>query len=213
MENNYFKEALKNFTYDVASGGAIEHLANLGYMPSQIHKMLDFPTPMECVQENYWKYCIKNKIIIEDVSEFSGKLEKTHFVTEYDEYGHKSFRKVAESGGVGGGTEPENFKTVDYVPQIHGRLLDFLKDYGCIGSAYVSCDYGARRYRDAEKFKEFLLPLTEEQRIYIEEMPWKLNTVWHVIDTRMAGILCTLYEKSSYHGRIMIPALAEKVDI
>lgn len=253
----YFKEALKEFTYDVASGGAIEHLANLGYTPSQIHGMLDFPTPLERVKETYYKWCVKNKIIVEDESEFSRGLSKSHFVTEYDEYGHKSFRKVIQTGACEG-ADITTFKTVTYMPGLHGTFKDFLKEYSGIsendriGSSteqntelnatpntkqnaasstelnakpntklsaasstelntvlnsaknlYVTCDFGRRAYRDKEAFASFLSVLTDEERNYIKEIPWKLENVWHVMDARMSDIVLTLREQSAYHGEIL----------
>lgn len=42
-KQTYFQTALANFTFDVASGGAIRHLADLDYTAAQIMKRLDFP--------------------------------------------------------------------------------------------------------------------------------------------------------------------------
>ena len=43
-EQEYFKNALSDFTYEAASGGAIRHLADLGYTVKQICEQLSFPT-------------------------------------------------------------------------------------------------------------------------------------------------------------------------
>ena len=45
-EQEYFKNALSNFMFEAASGGAIRHLADLGYTVKQISKKLEFPTPL-----------------------------------------------------------------------------------------------------------------------------------------------------------------------
>jgi hypothetical protein len=95
-ENKYFREALKNFTYDSASGGAIEHLAGLGYLPQEIEKMLDFPTPYRQIQEYYWNYLVKNKIIVEEKEGLAAGQKKEYFVADYDSYGRKTFRQVVE---------------------------------------------------------------------------------------------------------------------
>lgn len=46
-EQEYFKSALSDFTYEAASGGAIRHLADLGYTVKQISGQLSFPTPLD----------------------------------------------------------------------------------------------------------------------------------------------------------------------
>jgi hypothetical protein len=174
-DNKIFQRALQNFTFDVASGGAIEHLADCGYVPQEIVKMLDFPTPYARVQEAYWKYLLKKKIIVRDQSELADRHSRTHFVTEYDEYGHKSFRQVVEYD------EPEA---------------------GSV-SEYVSCDFGIRMYRDAGSYAKFLEPLTEPQRLYMEGVPWERRVVWHLMDGRMTGIIETLRTKCGYSGEIV----------
>jgi hypothetical protein len=117
-ENKYFREALKNFTYDSASGGAIEHLASLGYLPQEIEKMLDFPTPYRQIQEYYWEYLVKNKIIVEEKEELDAGRKKEYFVADYDSYGRKTFRQVVE----------------------------YEKD--AAPGTYVSCDFGLRAESD-----------------------------------------------------------------
>ena len=47
-EQDFFKSALADFTFEAASGGAIRHLADLGYTVKQITEQLSFPTPCEC---------------------------------------------------------------------------------------------------------------------------------------------------------------------
>ena len=54
-EQEYFKSALSDFTYEAASGGAIRHLADLGYTVKQISGQLSFPTPFARVQKTVWQ--------------------------------------------------------------------------------------------------------------------------------------------------------------
>lgn len=49
-EQDYFKNALSNFTYDVACGGAIRHKADTGDTVRKIANELDFPMPYEKVR-------------------------------------------------------------------------------------------------------------------------------------------------------------------
>jgi hypothetical protein len=180
-ENKYFREALKNFTYDSASGGAIEHLANLGYLPQEIEKMLDFPTPYRQIQENYWNYLVKNKIIVEEKEELARGRKKEYFVTDHDSYGRKTFRQVVEY------------------------------EDNEISQGYVTCDFGLRLNRSPEEYQFFLKPLDEKQRLYMEGVPWKRKVVWHRMDRRMTEILTILRERSDYHGTLLLPGQNEPV--
>jgi hypothetical protein len=221
-ENNVFRDALKNFMFDVAGGGAIEHLADCGYTPAQIHGMLDYPVPYAQVREAYWKYCLKKKIIAEDKSALSKRRENVDYVTEYDAYGRKSLRRVVEyAEEKAPKLDLEHLSTFAYDPAHHGSFETFLNRYCCGDSAdarerdarrnapgacyaYVSCDFGLRMNREPEVYEAFLAPLTEEQRLYMQDIPWKRKTVWHQLNGRMLEILVTLYEKSSYHGALLL---------
>ena len=50
-EQDFFKSARADFTFAAASGGAIRHLADLGYTVKQITEQLSFPTPCQRVQK------------------------------------------------------------------------------------------------------------------------------------------------------------------
>lgn len=49
-EQSYFQNALSNFAGEVANGGAIRHLTDLGYTVNQIAKELSFPAPVEQIK-------------------------------------------------------------------------------------------------------------------------------------------------------------------
>jgi hypothetical protein len=200
----FFQDALSNFTHDAASGGAIAHLAELGYTPQEIKEMLDFPTPYERVQESYWKYLLENQIIVENSSELGRRKERVRFVTDHDSYGRTSFRKVVEQEkGENLVTDTAAFQKITYTPGIYGAFPSFLNGY-CTKEAYVSCDFGLRNY-------EFPDALTEKQRQYMEGVPWKRKVVWHLLNQRMKEILAVLQEQSSYHGSILLLQKREEI--
>jgi hypothetical protein len=204
MSDKFFRDALANFTYSAASGDAIEHLAEHGYMPQEIQKMLDFPTPYQRVQETFWKYLVEKKIIVEEKSQLGKKREESHFVTDYDSYGRKSFRKVVEhEEGESSAADVDTFHQVTYTPATHGMFASFLKEC-CTFETYVSCDFGLLT-------ESFLEPLTEKQRLYMEGVPWKRKIVWHLLEQRMMEILPVLYEQSSYHGMLLLLQKKEQV--
>ena len=95
-EESYFDKALSNFVFDFASGGAIRHLADLGYTVTEIVGRLDFPTPKERVAEAVWKHYINIGKIRLDKSLNSGVIEKISYVKEQGKYGRTSMRRVVE---------------------------------------------------------------------------------------------------------------------
>lgn len=96
MENKYFVQALSGFTHDVASGGAIRHLADLGYTVKEISEEILYPTPIERIQETVWKHYLDTGVIsLNDPTEGS-VTEKVSYVKEYGSYGRTSFRRVVE---------------------------------------------------------------------------------------------------------------------
>ena len=52
----YFKDALKDFTFDMACGAAIRHLMELGYSEEEMLSRLDFPISAEKLHEAVVKY-------------------------------------------------------------------------------------------------------------------------------------------------------------
>ena len=94
MENNYFYNALHNFAFEEAGGGAIRHLADSGYTARQIAEMLSFPLPYEEVRKAFTAHLLERGVLLKDKPKAHGKQEKTEYVREYDKYGKPSFRRV-----------------------------------------------------------------------------------------------------------------------
>lgn len=92
-EQTYFQNALSDFTFDVACGGAIRHLTDMGGTVRQIQERLDFPVPLERVRNAVWKRLTDTGVISSEGLE-QGK-ERADYVREYDSYGRVSFRRVA----------------------------------------------------------------------------------------------------------------------
>ena len=94
MSNEYFKKALKDFTTDFASGGAIRAMADKGYTVKQIKERLDFPTPTETIREVVWQHFVKTgRIRLEPPS--NGEIrERISYEKVQDEYGRSSFKQV-----------------------------------------------------------------------------------------------------------------------
>lgn len=162
VENNYFRDALHNFIFEEAAGGAIRHLADKGYTARQIADTLSFPLPYEKVREAYTAYLLEKGILLREEPTGHIRQEKTEYVREYDKYGKPSFRRVRVSNGQ--------------------EAADAKK------KKYIACDFGA------EKAQAMLAVLDKKQREYIEGICWTKQTMYHLLDERMAGIVKRLSE-------------------
>ena len=97
MNNKHFSQALSDFTFDAACGGAIRHLADNGYTVNEIKERLDYPTSLDNIRNCVFKHFQDKKLILtEDPAFTSGAgviYEKV-----YDSFGHASFIQRAKSG-------------------------------------------------------------------------------------------------------------------
>ena len=83
-ENRYYKEALSNFTSEVAFAGAVRHLYDLGYSVEMIRNNLTYPVSCEQIRK-----------VIEEYEEKKKNPRKDYeYVQDIDAYGRKSYRKV-----------------------------------------------------------------------------------------------------------------------
>lgn len=63
----YFEEALSDFVYDAASGGAIRHLVDLGYSVDQMVRSLSYPTPRERVRKTAYRYMLESGLLVKEL--------------------------------------------------------------------------------------------------------------------------------------------------
>lgn len=61
----YFEDALSNFVHDMASGGAIRHLVDMGYSIDRIMEQLDYPTPRRRVEKTVYQYMMESGILLD----------------------------------------------------------------------------------------------------------------------------------------------------
>lgn len=207
-EQDYFKKALSNFTYDAASGGAIHHLADRGYTVKQIMERLSFPTPYERVQKTVWEHFVNTGVLLLEEPGSDKQREKVTYVRDYDKYGRTSFRCVKI---------PQDSAEMMIWQEHHlnNSNKDGLTDYfltKCMQNgeeqSYVSCNFGLQ---SKEKSAKVLERLEEEQRDYILGLPWERKICYHRLDRRMREIICTLYEQGEYHGICYFSKKREKI--
>lgn len=90
-----FNKALGNFINDAAAGGAVRHLADLGYSISRIEEEINYPISKEKIAQYMWEHYLNiGKISLEEPQPVH---EKASFVKEQDEFGRISFRRVTET--------------------------------------------------------------------------------------------------------------------
>lgn len=212
-EQEYFKQALSNFTFEVASGGAIRHLADHGYTTEEISKKLDFPTPIDRIQDTVWKHFLDTGVLLYEEPGTGRKRESFDFVTEYDQYGRKSFRRVTLKECR---ADAIVWKESVFQEKRDGALFSFLsKRCAANGeeNAYISCDFGLRSKREPARFKEALQVLEKPERDYISGLPWERRMIYHRLDRRMRSIAAKLHQNGEYHGFCYFVELKEKVKL
>lgn len=216
-EWGYFQRALKDFTREAASGGAIRHLADLGYTVKQIAEQLDFPTPYEEVRRAVWEHYLKKGIILPEEPGSGRPREKAVYVREYDQFGKASFRRVTETeGGEAGAVERWKETSVDYGEGSAEELSALLR--GKIGengeaASYVSCDFGLMAETSPRRYQAALSSMGERQRQYVLGLPWERRRVYHRLDGRMTEILLCLCGAGEYEGECFFLRTREKVSL
>lgn len=212
-EGDYFKNALSNFTYDVACKGAICHRADMGDTVRKIADELDFPMPYEKVQQTVWKHFVETAVILLEEPGTGKESGRYQFVKEQNKYGTASFRRIKVTEDAG---KVIDWKTKTFPAQAKDalirRLEDKLSGNGKSG-AYMSCDFGRIQYKDAGQYDKMMQILDPRQREYMEGLPWKLGRCYHKLDERMTGILLCLCRQEMYRGTVYFPEAEERVEI
>ena len=184
MENNYFNEALHNFTSDYAYRGQIRHLFSLGLCTSQIKDKLDFPVPFETVKSYLWDYLLSSKQVVFSTDDIVPEYTTPKYILEYDSYGRKSFRLE--------GARPHN--TINYSKSpLPNNIYDIPNLYTCFieitNRLLSSC-------------KTLLSP---SQLEYLDGFPWPQKDVYFKINEKMADIIASLLKAGIRPEAIISP--------
>ncbi len=210
-EQSPFQSALADFTYDVASGGAIRHLTDLGYTAKQISEMLSYPTPMKRTQAQMWKRLLETGVIL--TQEPGSRRESSAFVREYGKYGRTSFRMVSESdpGKTGMGLSERTVR-VSEKEQLRSLLSRRIAENGARDS-YAACDFGLRSVDASANYQKLLAALDTREREYLEGLPWERSLVYHRLNERMQGILFRLLDAGLWLGDCFFLATGERIHL
>ncbi len=198
-EQKYFKQAISNFTYEAACGGAIRHLADLGYSVRKIMEQLSFPVPYERVQKTVWEHFLEKGVLLLEEPGKGKVREEAAYVKEYNQYGRASFRRVITGEKDAGVIHfKERHFDVTRDGDFRGYFIRKCKENEMDG--YVSLDFGKKDTNEMS-IKEILPVLDACQRDYMEGLfGEKKESVYHRINTLMRDIVIQLYENGKYHG-------------
>ena len=184
MKNEYFNQALSDFVFESACGGAIRHYVKLGYSVCRIMDELDFPAPYERVKNVYTDCLLEEKILL--VNEpWEMQNEKPVFVKEQDRYGHVSFRKVNTRKKKHSQADWSSVSLQTADREIYKRKLEELMDRGTV---YVRCFFTKSGVVD-EHLNEYL---SMEQMTCLFDINWLKGIRYHCLDERMFQILLAI---------------------
>lgn len=214
---SFFQEALADFANEVAWGGALRHLADLGYTAKQIRSRLDFPVSYEKVRRAVWQRLAETEVILPEEPGRSRHKNTAAYVREYDQFGKASFRRVSGEELVGEESvlwkERHLGAEGEVAPVTLAALLRQKVEENGQKNSYMSCDFGILEREAPEAFARALSALEERQREYVEGLPWEGKRCYHRLDSRMSGILYRLYRAECYRGECFFVKSAEKLVI
>lgn len=212
-EQDYFRNALSDFTYEAASGGAIRHLADLGYTVKQISEKLTYPTPYEKVRKTTWQHLIDTQVVLTQEPGSGKQPGKAIYTVTHDKYGRAGFCMETTSTGD---SDRIHWKERCFSREHQGSLAVYLADKcGANGEdgAYISCDFGLQYAEAKDKFAATMEVLNGRQKEYIEGLMWEKKICYHRLDRRMQEIIVRLHTNGLYRGYCYFIKLEEKVEI
>lgn len=241
-ETNYFRNALSGFTTEVACGGAVRHLTDIGYTLDQIVDRLDYPASRAKVQRIMMEYLYESHVLLKEEPSEALFAARTQFVQEQDAYGRRSMRKVSvDYNSQNNVTDlphltelSQRGKTAQiqgilwresvYDPKRDGKLTELL--HGKCGRngetySYVSCpfkeminDQNSQNGKNMEKSVEKKIScLNSRQREYLRGIRWEQPVLYHRLNRRMLEIISKLYEAGVYGGVCFFLSEREKIVI
>lgn len=96
---DYFNQALSDFMFEVASGGSIRHLVDLGYSVDQIMGKLAFPTPRERVEKAVYKHMTETGLLLSKLPVDEQNFRVATFPAEHSDQISALFLKLLEKNG------------------------------------------------------------------------------------------------------------------
>lgn len=241
-EANVFQSALSNFATDVACGGAIRHLTDIGYTLDQIVARLDYPTSRERAQRIMMEHLYQSRVLLREEPSEALFEEQMQFVEEQDAFGRRSLRKTK--------IDHDSHNKVTNAPDLtmlsqwkelvqtrnilwkeslydsrrDGKLTELLhrkcekhgETYSYVSCPFGKCmnDQGGQNKNSQQKFSaEEMSCLNGRQREYLAGIRWEQPVLFHRLNQRMLEIISKLYEAGAYGGTCYFTTGQEKLTI
>ena len=96
---DYFNQALSDFMFEAASGGAIRHLTDMGYSVDQILGKLSFPTPRERVEKTVYRHMRETGLLLSELSVRETDFHVSVLEARYADQISARFLKLLEQNG------------------------------------------------------------------------------------------------------------------
>ncbi|MCM1046242.1 MAG: hypothetical protein NC417_12105 [Candidatus Gastranaerophilales bacterium] len=97
--NDYFNQALSDFMFEVASGGSIRHLVDLGYSVDRIMSKLAFPTPRDRVEKTVCQYMKETGILLASLPVEAQNMREVLLEADHLDQVSARFLKSLEQNG------------------------------------------------------------------------------------------------------------------
>ena len=145
---------------------AIGRMVNEVAYAGAVRHLHDLGYSVSEIRDTLWQYLTETGRILLSEPRGEDTPVRYTYIKETDALGRSSFRRVSEEiEGIGADTK------------------------------YVPCDFGLIAHRDPEAYEQMLGHLTDEDRIYVADIPWPRQRVWHIMDERMKRINDALNSK------------------
>ena len=158
----YFEEVLSDFVFDVAGGGAIRHLVDLGYSLDQMMQSLSYPAPRQKVQNSAYRYMLESGLLLRSLPEMEKGCE----------------------GANSAGVRVIRLKILDR-EKLYQYLFAKTEENGA-DQVYISCPFGMAR--DVGGILRGLDCLNRREQAYIAGIPWENRMMYHRLNSRMREI-------------------------
>lgn len=123
----YFENALSDFVYDVASGGAIRHLADEGYSIDQIMERLDYPVSRERVEQTVHRYMTESGILLTALPVQEEEMKVLCLKNASRRTISGNLREQLRENG-----EDNSYMQCPFGQWIHHDKTDYLKQLSCL---------------------------------------------------------------------------------
>lgn len=239
---NYFQTALSNFTTDVACGGAVRHLTDIGYTLDQIVERLDYPASRMKVQRIMMDYLYESRVLLREEPSLALFAGREEYVQEQDVYGRRTLRRIIHDqdsqykmtdtpdltpmsrNEETAGKQDILWKESAYDSRRDGKLTELLYRkcqendekfcYASCAFRFLNIDSSGYSENEGQTAgTETISCLHKRQQEYLRGIQWEKPIVYHRLNQRMREIIGKLYEAGVYSGVCYFVSSREKIRI